>query len=181
MCIFMYQCLLIPMPINCSIIKSIAIDNNYIGWYKQAIIRPILLSLPNIAASKPIPFTNILPSQNVANLLIVAVLLWGNPVCLLNSSDMKKIILMLGLVMIFLVVVIQNYPIKNENWSYDGLFIPPNIIIINGYTFDEGTINWDWYKQTLVHEYSHYICYTLFDDYWCNDKEWEEEDKKLKI
>ena len=94
---------------------------------------------------------------------------------------MKQKLLFFVLAMMFSIVVIQNYPIRNENWSWDGLFISPNIIIINGYTFDDGTINWHQYKQKLVHEYSHYLCYNLFNDYWCNDKEWEAEDSKLKI
>lgn len=93
---------------------------------------------------------------------------------------MKQIMILI-LAIVFSVVVIQNYPIRNDNWAYDGLFVAPNIIIINGYTFEDGTINEYWYKKTLVHEYSHYLCYDLFNDYWCNDKEWEEEESKLKI
>ena len=80
-----------------------------------------------------------------------------------------------------LLVIIQNYPIRNDNWIYDGLFIAPNIIKINGYTFDDGTINEHQYKQILVHEYAHYLCYDLFNDMFCNDKEWEIEDNRLRI
>ena len=73
-------------------------------------------------------------------------------------------------------VIVKNYPIKNNNWNYDGLYIYPNIIIINGYTFDDGTINEYWYRQVLVHEYAHYLCKKLFDDYYCNDEDWRRAD-----
>ncbi len=70
---------------------------------------------------------------------------------------------------VFSVVVIQNYPIKNNNWSYDALFVEPNIIIINGYE------NEYHYKEMLVHEYAHYTCKELFDDWYCNDADWKQE------
>ena len=88
---------------------------------------------------------------------------------------MKLKLLFLIFTMIFSIVIIQNYPIRNDYWAWDGLFIAPNIIKINGYD------NKYQYKQKLVHEYSHYLCYTLFDDMFCNDKEWEAEDSKLRI
>ena len=75
----------------------------------------------------------------------------------------------------FSIVLIQNYPIRNDNWIWDGLFVAPNIIIINGYENDYQ------YRQTLVHEYSHYLCLELFNDMFCNDKEWEAKDNRIKI
>ena len=53
-------------------------------------------------------------------------------------------------------VVVKNYPKHNDMWNWDGLFVAPNIIMINGYE------NQHQYNNILVHEYTHYLCYTLF-------------------
>lgn len=98
----------------------------------------------------------------------------------------------LFLLIIFLIssvsalVIVQNHPIKNEYWVWDGLFIPPNIIKINGYVYDDGyghdeDFNEYWYKKILVHEYAHYLCYNLFDDMYCNDENWKKEHKEYRI
>ena len=78
-------------------------------------------------------------------------------------------------------VIVKNYPVRFNGWNYEGLFVPPNIIIINGYTFDDGNINEHRYRRILVHEYAHYLCYDLFGDFYCNDEDWKEEHENYNI
>lgn len=74
-----------------------------------------------------------------------------------------KIILVVILTLILLssfayadTVILKAFKTKNKLWYYDGLFIEPNIIIINGYDSKYR------YEQTLRHELQHYYCYKLF-------------------
>ena len=80
-------------------------------------------------------------------------------------------------------VIIKNYPIKHKYWEYDGLFIIPNIIIMNGYTDENGLFNYYNYKRVLAHEYRHYLCYKFTNNVFCNDKKWEKKhnDNKIRI
>ena len=47
-----------------------------------------------------------------------------------------------------------NYDKHNDLLNYDGLFVYPNIIIVNGVDHN--------YKKILVHEVIHYNCQELF-------------------